>query len=114
MAPFVCHSATGACASALCRPDVQHPPFGPPRAYLPADPVASNPYTDDRLHRPLEWPLRIVAVILSFISGTVIYSETHLPEPKWLLVLSAILFGFWFGYLGIVGRRPEIRKFPRR
>ena len=73
--------------------------------------MASNPYTDDRLHRPLEWPLRIVAVILSFISGTVIYSEIQLPDRKWMLILSALLFGLWFGYLGIIGRRPEFRKF---
>ena len=80
--------------------------------YLP-NPVAPNPYTEDRLHRPLEWPLRVVAVTLSFISGTVIYSEIHLPDPKWLLIFSAVLFGLWFGFLGIMGRRPEFRKFKR-
>ena len=75
--------------------------------------VAANPYTDDRLHRPLEWPLRIVAVVVSFISGTIVYSEIRLPDPKWMLILAAILFGSWFGFLGIIGRRPEIRKFRR-
>ena len=65
----------------------------------------STGWHDDKLVRPLEWPLRIVAGILAFLSGTAIYSELHLPHPKWQLIVAAFLFGIWFGYLGITGRR---------
>ena len=68
--------------------------------------MSSNPYTKDKLIRPLEWPLRVVAVTLAIVSGTEIYSEVCLPHPKWALVLAALLFGYWFGYLGIMGRHP--------
>ena len=64
-----------------------------------------NYYTEDKLLRPLEWPLRVVAVVLAIISGTEIYSELCLPQPHWLVIIAALLFGFWFGYLGIRGRR---------
>jgi hypothetical protein len=67
--------------------------------------VDKNYYTEDKLLRPLEWPLRIVAVVLAIISGTEIYSEVCLPQPNWLVVISAFIFGVWFGYLGIRGRR---------
>ena len=68
--------------------------------------MSTRGWHDDKLVRPLEWPLRIVAVILAILSGTAIYSEFHVPNPKWQLVIAALLFGFWFGYLGIMGRRP--------
>ena len=65
-----------------------------------------NPdWHNDKLIRPIEWPLRVVAVILAFLSGTAIYSEFHLPRPHWQFIIAALLFGFWFGYLGITGRR---------
>ena len=35
--------------------------------------------------------------------ATEAYSELSLPRPRWLLMASAALFGFWFGYLGIMG-----------
>jgi hypothetical protein len=60
----------------------------------------------------MEWPLRIVAFTLSVISGTVIYSEMRLPDPRWLAILTALVFGLWFGFLGIMGRSPYFRKFP--
>ena len=65
-----------------------------------------NPWTEDKLIRPIEWPLRIVAVVLAIISGTEIYSELRLPHSNWALILAALLFGLWFGYLGLTGRRP--------
>jgi hypothetical protein len=66
-------------------------------------------FTEDKLLRPLEWPLRIVAVALAVISGTEIYSEICLPKPHWTLIVAALAFGFWFGYLGIFGRKPGRR-----
>jgi len=74
---------------------------------LVAKVVDNNPWTEDKLIRPIEWPLRVVAVVLAIISGTEIYSEIQLPHPKWLLMLFALVFGFWFGYLGITGRKPD-------
>lgn len=65
-----------------------------------------NPWTEDKLLRPIEWPLRIVAVVLAIISATEIYSELSLPNSNWALIMAALLFGFWFGYLGVTGRRP--------
>ena len=65
-----------------------------------------NPWTKNDLLRPIEWPLRIVAVILAGISAIEIWSEAHVPHPQWLLIIASFLFGGWFGYLGIMGRRP--------
>ena len=44
---------------------------------------------------------------LAVISGTEVYSELCIPHTKWSLVLAALLFGAWFGYLGVTGRRPN-------
>jgi hypothetical protein len=60
----------------------------------------------------MEWSLRIVAITVSVISGTVVYSELHLPNPRPLAILTAVVFGAWFGFLGIRGRAPYFRKFP--